>query len=50
MFDQDIDSHREKEVDIEFVISATETIIYNDPGILVLIVSDRDYRSLINEH
>ncbi|CAG8782839.1 779_t:CDS:2, partial [Dentiscutata erythropus] len=47
IFDRDVRSHREKEVDTELVISATETITSNDPGVLVLIADDRDYRPLV---
>ncbi|RIB19190.1 hypothetical protein C2G38_2307690, partial [Gigaspora rosea] len=44
IFDRDIRSHREKKIDT--LMSAAETIMSNDPGVLVLIASDRDYRPL----
>ena len=47
IFDRDIKSHREKEVDTQLTISATEIIISNDPGVLVLIAGDRDYKPLV---
>ncbi|CAG8761400.1 19391_t:CDS:2, partial [Racocetra persica] len=49
IFDRDIRSHREKKGDTELVISATETIMFNDPGVLVLIAGDRDYRPLVKQ-
>ncbi|CAG8540962.1 46496_t:CDS:2 [Gigaspora margarita] len=47
IFDRDIRSHHEKESDTELALSAAETITSNDPGVLVLIAGDRDYRPLV---
>ncbi|CAG8642992.1 3920_t:CDS:2, partial [Paraglomus occultum] len=47
IFDGDIGSHREKK--IKLVLPATETIMSSDPGVLVLIAGDRDYRPLVKQ-
>ncbi|CAJ0868093.1 9738_t:CDS:2 [Entrophospora sp. SA101] len=47
VFDWDITSHREKEADIELALSVAETITLNDPGILIIIAGDRDYKPVV---
>ncbi|CAG8476053.1 5414_t:CDS:2 [Paraglomus occultum] len=47
IFDQDIRSHREKEVDTQLIMTATEVVTSHDPGVLVLIAGDRDYRPVV---
>ncbi|CAJ0759306.1 8371_t:CDS:2 [Entrophospora sp. SA101] len=47
VFDQDIKNHHEKEAHIELAMAAIETIMSNDPGILIIIGGDKDYGPIV---